>query len=262
MSGTGMRRIVYSTFTENLDPGHSSSSDYKLSQFKKYKTQLEKAQRDYATSCGATYVLFKTTTTAYDEIQFNKLFLLEELANDYDEVLYLDFDVVPVTKLNFFDVWNLNSICAYNIEQNIEKRNLSSALKYDGFHSMNMYSKTCAKNAMLELDGLSGSKGVINTGVIGGNRESISRLNFINRLDKIKDILQEAIIDNLYPEEIHKHWRDNNEIFITYLIERYGVPFTNIGLPWNFLLDHNHPNISAGGYFLHHVNKDFGKSFE
>ena len=256
-----MKRIVYSIFTENLDPGHKSSSDFKLSQFKKYKPQLMKAQRDYAKLCGASYMLFETRLTNYDEIQFDKLLLLEELANDYDEVLYLDFDVVPVTKLNFFDVWDLNTICAYNIEQNMDRDTLNDKLTCDGFDSMNMYTKTCAKNAMLGLDGISGSKGVINTGVVGGNKESISKLNFTKHLEEMKNILQEAIKDNFYPEGIYKHWKDNNEIFITYLIERYGVPFTNIGLAWNFLLDHNHPDISAGGHFIHHVNKEFDKSF-
>ena len=36
----------------------------------------------------------------------------------------------------------------------------------------------CAKNAMLLLDGISGKDGVINTGVIGGNKKSISELKF------------------------------------------------------------------------------------
>jgi hypothetical protein len=256
-----MKRIVYSIFTDQLDPGHKSSSDFKLSQFKKYKTQLEKTQRDYATHCGAEYKLFETTTTAYDNIQFEKLFLLEELTKDYDEVLYLDFDIVPITKLNFFDEWDLNSICAYNIERNPEHSKLAKSLRYDNFDAMNIYCKTCAKNAMLDLDGITGSGGIINTGVVGGNKESIAKLNFGSRLAEIKNTLKEAIDDNLYPEEINKHWKDNNEIFITYLIERYDVPFINIGLPWNFLLDNYHPEVSSAGYFLHHVRKEFNLSF-
>ena len=257
-----MKRIVYSIYTDELDPGHKSSSDFKLSQFKKYKQHLHKAQRDYAVNCGASYMLFETRTTAYDDIQFEKIFLLEELSKDYDEVLYLDFDVVPNTNLNFFDVWDLNTICAYSIDRTPDRTVLLSSFKYDGFDSMNIYCKTCAKNAMLHLDGLTGSSGIINTGVVGGNKESIKQLNFEARLSEMKNTLHEAISDNIYPEDIYKHWKNNNEIFITYLIERYNIPFTNIGLPWNFLLDDVNPEISAGGYLLHHVRKEFGKSFD
>ena len=257
-----MKRIVYSIYTDELDPGHKSSSDFKLSQFKKYKQHLHKAQRDYAVNCGASYMLFETRTTAYDDIQFEKIFLLEELSKDYDEVLYLDFDVVPNTNLNFFDVWDLNTICAYNIDRTPDRDRLVKSLSYNNFDSMNIYCKTCAKNAMLELDGLNGSNGIINTGVVGGNKKSIELLDFNNRFDEIAKTLQMAIEDNLYPVEINRHWKSNNEIYFTYIIERYNIPFTNIGLPWNFLLDDLNPEISAGGYLLHHVRKEFGKSFD
>lgn len=256
-----MKRIIYSIFTDDLDPGHKSSSDFKLSQFKKYKKHLEKAQKDYAHLCGAEYHLFDTKNTAYDMIQFEKIFKLEELINDYDEVLYLDFDVVPNTKLNFFEVWDLNSICAYNIDRTPDRDRLIKSLAYDNFDAMNIYCKTCAKNAMLELDGLNGSNGIINTGVVGGNVKSIMTLNFTEQFKTLNDTLLNAIDDNLYPKEVYRHWKSNNEIFVTYLIERYNLPFINIGLAWNFLMDDLHPEISAAGHFLHHVKKEFQRSF-
>ena len=256
-----MKRIVYSIFTDNLDPGHKSSSDFKLSQFKKYKSELENAQRTYAESCGAEYKLFDTNNTAYDNIQFEKLLKFEELIDTYDEVLYLDFDVVPITKINFFDVFDLNNICAYGIDRTPDNKKLKNSLKYDGFDFMNMYCKTCAKNAMLLLNNMEGTDEIINTGVIGGNKKSISKLKINKRLNALHSLLDEAKEDNLYPQEIYKHWKYNNEIYFTYLIERYNIPYTNIGLQWNFLLDNYHPEVSSAGYFLHHVRKEFERSF-
>jgi len=256
-----MKRIVFSIFTDDLNPGHSSSSDYKLSQFKKYKKQLYKAQKEYAMYCGASYILVDARSTDYDEIQFDKLILLEEFADNNNEVLYLDFDVVPNTKVNFFEAWDLNSICAYNIEQKMDREALLEAITHNMFDAMNMYNKFCAKTAMLSLDDATGSSGIINTGVIAGNKKSLSKLNFLKRLDEMKAVLHEAKTNNIYPDEICKHWKNNNEIFVTYLIEKYNVPFKNIGLQWNFLLDHNCPDISAGSHFVHHVNKDFHISF-
>ena len=46
--------------------------------------------------------------TTYNIVNFFKLKLLYELAKEYEEILYLDFDVVCLSKDNFFDNWNLN----------------------------------------------------------------------------------------------------------------------------------------------------------
>ena len=36
--------------------------------------------------------------TGYEIVNFYKIHLLYELAKEYDEILYLDFDAVPLTK--------------------------------------------------------------------------------------------------------------------------------------------------------------------
>ena len=41
--------------------------------------------------------------TTYNVINFYKIHLLYELSKEYDEVLYLDFDVVPMKYDNFFN---------------------------------------------------------------------------------------------------------------------------------------------------------------
>ena len=68
--------------------------------------------------------------------------------------------------------------------------------------------------------------------------------------------------DNIYPEAISENWFPNNEAFISYLVEKNSVPFTNIGLQWNFILDKFCPKITAACHFVHHVNKEFELSFK
>ena len=56
--------------------------------------------------------LYKTNfpfITTYNIINEYKIHLLYELANKYDEVLYLDFDTIPMTNESFFDAWDLKS---------------------------------------------------------------------------------------------------------------------------------------------------------
>lgn len=255
-----MSRIIFSIYTNKIDP-HRSSTDFKKSQFEKYKHLLEQRQREYAEICDANYQLFTTQTTAYDMIQFEKLFKLEELIESYDEVLYLDFDIVPQTELNFFEQWDLNTICGHAIDRTPTPKDLRHYIKNDSFDTMNMYCKACAKQAMLLLDGIIGRTDIINTGVIGGNKQSISQLKFRQRFNDLNKLMDEAISDNVYPLEISKYFKYNNEVYISYLIERYNIPFTNIGMPWNYFMDGFAPEVSPAAYLLHHVNKEFERSF-
>ena len=95
-----------------------SANDYKRSQFEKYKSQITESQKHYANICKADYNLFETDITDYDKVQFKKILLLEELSNDYDEILYFDFDVVPQTNKIFFDDIDENLIASKKLNFN------------------------------------------------------------------------------------------------------------------------------------------------
>jgi hypothetical protein len=255
-----MKRIIFSLYT-NYVYEHSSVPEYKRDQFEKYKDKLIDAQKTYAHNCGSDYELFKTDLSDYDAIQFRKLFRFEELSEKYDEVVYFDFDIVPQTDRNIFEAFDLNTICGYGIVKKPTSDQMYSRLKNDSWHKMDMYSKTCAKNAMLLLDDIIGNDEVLNTGVLCGNKKSIKELAFKDRFIECRDTFVKARKDNLYPEEINKSWIHNNEVYISYIIEKYNVPYTNIGIQWNFILDKSCPEPSAAAYILHHVNKNFGISF-
>jgi len=255
-----MKRIVFSIYTDTVEP-HQSATDFKKNQLKLFKNKLEESQSNYAKSCAAEYNLFTTSTTNYDHIQFEKLILLDDLSKDYDEVLYLDFDVIPNTPVNFFEAWDLNHICYYSVNRSDDRLKVAKMLKYQSYDKMNMFVKLCAKKAMLLLDDINGNDDIANTGVVAGNKESIQKLDFKNRLNELHEKFNEAVDDNVYPDDITKLWFQNNEVYISYLVERYQVPYQNIGLPWNFLIDRNHPEVSAAGHFLHHVNKEFQRSY-
>lgn len=255
-----MKRIIFSIFTDELNK-HTSVSDYKRQQFLKYKDRIITAHKSYAMQCNADYELLTSIETDYDELQFNKLIKLEELSDSYDEIVYIDFDVVPQNDKSIFDSFDLNNICAYSIPSPVPFDELRFRMQDDNWHKMDMYTKTCAKNAMLLLDDINGSDNCINTGVVAANKKSIEVLRFSENLIHCKNKLDLAIADNLYPKEIHNRWIYNNEVFVSYLIERYNIPYADIGIQWNFILDHISPQPSAAAYLIHHVNKEFELSF-
>ena len=255
-----MKRIIFSVYHDNVQ-NHTSVGDYKRNQFRKYAKRLEAAQKQYAYDINAEYHLFRPDESNYVELQFYKLFKLEELCAQYDEVLHIDFDVVPKTTVSFFEYFNLDYVCAHSLIRDPSLTQIRKRLRNDTWNHMDVYTKTCAKNAMLLLYDVIGKDTLINTAVVGVNKQSMSKLNFIENFKLCEDVFKEAILDNLYPVEINSKWIRNNEVFLSFLIEKNKVPYHEIGMQWNFCLDHTYPTPTDACHFLHHVNKEFEISF-
>ena len=242
------KRLIFSLYTDKVDP-HTSATDQKKQSFAEYKDRIKTVQQDYAKICNADYTLFNTTNTSYIDIQFEKLFKLEEMVEEYDEVLYLDFDVIPYTKVNFFDMFDLNTLCVYSSPTEL--------LKKPEWHPMDPYVKMSCKKAMLLIEDIVGTSEIFNTGVTALNKRSASLLRFKDRFTEYKESFKLAQEDNLYPFEMSSIWQLNNEVYASYIVEKYNIPTTNIGMPWNFIVDYGMPIPSAGAYFHHCVNKNF-----
>ena len=257
MYESGVKRIIFSIYREDIDQ-HNSASSYKREQFKKYKSKIVANHKAYAKICNADYELFTDIESNYDIIQFQKISKMQKLAHHYDEVLYLDFDIITNTNISFFEHFDLNTICAYALEKKHTLQDFRYFTDTNTWNVMDMYSKACNKNAMLLLENINGSDLIINTGVLGVNKRSAELIQF----NKCYDIFSASKKDNLYPDAISSHWKPNNEVYLSYIIERYDLPYTNIGLHWNFILDDTHKEFSAAAYFYHVVNKDFELTFK
>tara|TARA_B100000123_G_C25688560_1_gene409722 strand:- start:73 stop:861 length:789 start_codon:yes stop_codon:yes gene_type:complete len=260
------KNIIYSVWSD-LTEEHMSVNDYKKESFKKYKDKLIKLQKEYAVQCNADYELFNPISTDYANVQFDKIFKLEELTKYYDKVVYFDLDIIPITKKNIFDSFDFNNICVYDYTIQINNRktieDISRYIKRKEYiPQMNRYSKVCAKNAMLLIDNVVGNENIVNTGVVCGNKKAVESLKFSERMNDMNKTLQIAKEDNLYPEEMSKPWIKNNEVYFSYLLERYKIKFNNIGIQWNYILDDLVHEITDAAHLIHQVNKDFHVSIK
>jgi hypothetical protein len=256
-----VKRIIFSQYNDNIDQNTISTNQYKLSQFRKYSNQLEQAQREYADRCGAEYVLHRLDITDYDTLQFEKILQLERYAENYDQILYLDFDVVPNKRAeNIFEVFG-NTLAMYPLFRDQHKHELKWNIEHDAYDRQNVYCKTCAKNSMLILDDGNISPKLYNTGVTYGSSDAIKNLKFGQQLDDMKKLLDETLDDSIYPDNITKNFFYNNEVFITYLVERNSLQCTDMYIHWNFILDGFQNEATDISYFTHHVNKEFELSF-
>tara|TARA_B100000131_G_scaffold283647_1_gene291721 strand:- start:23783 stop:24571 length:789 start_codon:yes stop_codon:yes gene_type:complete len=255
------KNIIYSIWSD-LTEEHMSVNDYKKESFKKYKDKLIELQKQYAYHCNADYELFNPTSTDYVNVQFDKIFKLEELTKTYDKVVYFDLDVIPKTERNIFNAFNFDDICVF--DYSVLTWHPKSLKYFSGFirdneqvPPMDRNSKVCAKNAMLLLDDIVGNDNITNTGVLCANKKAMDSLKFSQRINMMDNKLQLAIEDNLYPKVVSEPWIRNNEIYLSYLLERYKIKFNNIGLQWNYILDDLIRKSTSAAHLVHQVNKEF-----
>ena len=71
------------------------------------------------------------------------------------------------------------------------------------------------------------------------------------------DILDEAREDSLFPEEITKNFYYNNEVYISYLVERDNIPHVDLTMNWNFIIDDVQTYPTSAGELMHYVRKEF-----
>lgn len=188
-----MKRIIFSIWQDT--------------DWRDHKPILEERHRGYAEFCGADYQCVEYNGYEYADLQFKKLHQADKFLDEYDEVLYLDMDVIPKDRMSFFEAHDLNTFCVH--------------------WTLNPRWKIDAKNAAL---GYEGKNKIANTGVFGLNKS-------------LKGLLTQD------------HDFDNNEVFVSYIIEKYNIPCTELTAAWNFILDGFISTYSDAHYFLHVSNK-------
>jgi len=271
-----MRRIVYSIWNDDMAPSHQPS--FKIDQMREYSDRIRERQSQYARNIDADYRLFSTNSTQYSDIQMDKICILEELADEYDELLYLDFDVVPMVDApSIFDRVNLNEmnmLPLYKYYGNVggngrapegdttpARWRVPNYMDTIEFDPMNVYCKIAAKKSMLMIENdVVGHDYIFNTGVIVAGSEVVKNLKFKENLAFMTDLVADAVDDTLFDERISKHFIPNNEVFITFLIEKNNIPHHQLSMAWNFVVENGTLNRQSC-YLAHMVNKEFDQCF-
>jgi len=252
-------KVIYSVYVDVPSEEHYGQSkqkndttekaDITVNAFKKHYKKLVESKRQYAESIGADFKLFENDTqyqtfydnfkkdfpelTGYEIINFYKIHLLYQLQDYYSEILYLDFDAVPLTKESFFDRWDLSKgICVYNNNSMVKKDRLVN-------HSIRSPSaKYFNCQAMLIDKGLGARNDVINTGIIGASRDNILKLDFFKDFSETIKLMTRLRSDtSLYPQNIIDMFRYDNETIFSYKIEINKVKIQWLDNQWHYFLD-------------------------
>ena len=191
--------------------------------------------------------------TGYEIVNFYKIHLLYELAKKYDEILYLDFDAVPVTTDSFFDIWDVqNHIAVYNQNHMIVKnREVKQSIRSPSAKYFNC-------QAMLIEKGLDPNNDVINTAIIGASRKQILKLDFFGDFKDTIDLMTKLRTDKsgLYPQNILDMFRYDNETIFSYKVNVNKVGIQWLDRRWHYFLDTQH-FVPKETKIVHCVCKDF-----
>ena len=273
-----MKRVIYSLYVDVPADEHYGTSKNQhdtidkasvtVNAFKKHYKKLIDCKRHYANKIDADFIMFEQEDyqsfeknfksdfpelTGYEIINFYKIHLLYELSKKYDEILYLDFDVIPLTNESFFDAWDLSKgICVYSNNDKVEKKSTTN-------HSIRSPSaKYFNCHAMLLEEGLNPNNDVINTGIVCARKEDIIKLDFFGKFKDTIDLMTKLKKDTsgLYPQNIVDMFRYDNETIFSYKREVNKVDIQWLDNKWHYFLD-TQKFIPEDTKIVHTISKDF-----
>ena len=273
-----MNKVIYSLYVNVPADEHYGKSKNQhdtadkasitVNAFKKHYKKLIDCKKHYANIINADFIMFEQAQyqsfeknfksdfpdlTGYEIINFYKIHLLYELSKKYDEILYLDFDVIPLTNESFFNAWDLSKgICVYSNNDKVEKKSTTN-------HSIRSPSaKYFNCHAMLLEEGLNPDNDVINTGIICARKEDIIKLDFFGKFKDTIDLMTKLRKDTsgLYPQNIVDMFRYDNETIFSYKREVNNVDIQWLDNKWHYFLD-TQKFIPEDTKIVHAISKDF-----
>jgi len=279
-----MKRVVFSLYIDipnneldNQNPYNwdtiSKSERTKISLKENYN-RLLKVKQKYCDTINVDFKMFEydkqyqhyehkfkqqyPEITTYNIVNFYKIHLLYELAKNYDEILYLDFDVVPTCTESFFDVWDFNKgICLLENNKDVNKRKLS-IFKIN--HSVRSpTAKFYNAQAMLHEEGQSGDNDVINTGIVGASRKHLQQLDYFAQFEDTLSMmhrLRQEDNDTIYPPNIVAMFGYDNETVFSYKLRMSDTPVQWLNNEWHYFYD-TEMHIPKETKMIHAINKKF-----
>ena len=115
---------------------------------------------------------------------------------------------------------------------------------------------------MLFEKGLSTKNDVINTGIVGINKEHLIKLNYFKDFEKnlkmMSDLKQGSQVteDNIFPEKVRQYFGWDNETLFSVKLQENNVPVQWLDDKWHYFLYHQ-GFIPKKTVLCHTINKDF-----
>ncbi|OUW58147.1 MAG: hypothetical protein CBD57_03195 [Candidatus Pelagibacter sp. TMED197] len=266
-----MKRLIYSIYIEVPDSEFVDNQKTNLNTKKELKENYQRlidCKQQYADSIGADFVLINKYEeykdemkskypflTTYNIINFYKIFLLYKFSSKYDQMLYLDFDVIPNTKENFFEVFDLSKGIA--IANNNDKVSKIDNITETSQTIRSPNSKYYNSQAMLLQRGLSSECDVVNTGIIGIDKSHLYKLEYFNQFDQDMITMTQLKFDkSMFPKKIVDYFGYDNETLFSVKLKQHNVPVQWLDDDWHYFF-YDNLFIPESAKLIHAINKKF-----
>jgi len=232
------------------------------------RVELERRQREYAESLDVEYRLLGNDKeykdfckymkdypmiSEYDIINFYKHWAMKTFTENYDQVCYLDFDVVPNTNENVFNtiqsgfaVADSNDLAAWG--KNISATKYNTCIRNPSSKYWNTY-------AMLLEDGLEPDNDVFNTGIMVAGYNIIQELGYFHEFEKTLDLMTylKEEEDSIHPPNIQRVFNYDNETVFSYLVKKREIDIDWLSKEWHYIVDQPKKEMVDTRAKLYHV---------
>jgi hypothetical protein len=273
-----MKRVIFTSYDDlkvEIDKWNVNyAADHLI---REYYDRLVENKRAYAESIGVDFIFYKNEMgnmpefTSKNQFEFTRVnlykhYLMSNLADEYDEIMYVDMDVVFNTDENVFDAHDLEKGIHITTQTDAVESKEANEVIYAEIGMRNPTLKYHITKDLLLADGLkSGENHVINTGLIIAKAEHIKQIKFIDRLPGIINKIKEIQEEPKNKSYIKTHYYPNNESIFSYILEKNKIPFVIMSKEWNFIMnwmpdkDRTQPKDCK---IIHMVGKKFNAFFE
>ena len=267
-----MKRVIFTTFDDinhSVQSGFDSlNAQYTQNQddantllVEEYFDRLVLNKKEYADKIGVDFIFYHNEMKDFDidaGMEFTKVnlwkhHLMANLAEEYDEVMYVDMDVLFNTDLNVFQEHDLSK--GIHVKDNDEDVTHKDK---EEFQLWEIGLRSPILKYFITKDLLDGKDNhVMNTGILIGQSQHIKQIKFIERT---KEAIEKIDALKKEPHFINRLYYPNNESIFSYIMEQYNIPYVMLDEMWHNRYD-DKPKVGLEGHCIHFISKQFNRFF-
>lgn len=266
-----MKRVIFTCYDDVKDKVDQwGILSFQQNQIKDYFDRLISNKEKYAEQIGAQFIFYHNQMSSFvledvglefTKANLYKHHLFAQLAEVYDEVMYVDMDVVFNTNKNVFEELDLSK-GIYIKDQDTEiKSKVNEEILFGEVGNRNPTLKYHITKDLL------GGKDchVMNTGIMIGRSEFIKQIKYAERLpdliQQIQDIKTNSLKNNT-ATFLRMYYYPNNESIFSYILEEYNIPYVLMEDRWHRIISDDPEYIDWNEIEIaHFINKKFNAFF-
>ena len=265
-----MKRIIFAIYDDIKDENDKwSIHSFQRNQINDYFNLLVQNKQDYAESIGAQFILFYNTMHDFDvdagleftKVNLYKHHIMAQLAEDYDEVMYVDMDVLFNTDKNVFEELDLSKGIYVKDQDHAIENKVNEEIIFSEIGNRNPTLKYHITKDLL------GGRDchVMNTGIMIAKSEFIKQIKFVDRLPDIIKKVNDIKINSLKNDTatfLRMYYYPNNESIFSYILEDNNIPYVLMEDKWHKIISDNPEDLNWDEiYIAHFINKKFNAFF-